>query len=1345
MYIRTLVACALLLCSLSTTAMAAAQPTVKEIDSVDGTAVGSQNLQTLTSVTSADAVELHLASYHCLSGLPCQPDGGEGLLVKNGTGCSATNTDGGSTFYDGHGNCWYRMNLNGDLRQWGVTKSSVFDADANLPPTLQSVASFIVNTVYPALAAHGISQLDTHQVSVYFDLGGLPEGVDIPITSSITCGATGGGPFTGGTYTRHPGTIYLRHGTYLHFYGPNDGSYIHHCIILPGWLLQPSQAHADCTAPNDSGGNNLGISFNSPPTSYADLEAIRANMVLCGDQGIFFDGVSGGYSSHVWISGFDNPVHILKSDHFYLEDTGVDGNICYYVEAGGGITNLREDNCNIFLNKDVVVSPQSAPGNTNCVQVDTANGTEVCSSEYWQIQDIEPSGTLNSYGRPDCRVTLVQGVSKDSRWQVGTSPTPPPVSLIPSSGYIRGLAPAAKPSGTAGDPVNYPMWIANLTPTTGALSCLGHGPFAVDNYSSGGSGPTAYVQLDLLESDYTMGTAYTMTATVTWDACAVQPCTMRVVTGDVDALEAGETILPTTDLPNGATISMVSRNAKGPDKTDGYIAEILVNQTLPVAHNTGSDTTISITSGGSTYAPSGSCDDAGAGQCAFFHAEERPFASNAPTSATYATVSTTMLMIPESNGHVYGAGYLDYGTPGLGLTNPFSYGHHFGYVVQDANSTNLINKAGDDNGELDDLGQDFLIISGMSNNFVATQRNNGKAGTGIINDLYVLNDASGHNTTLGAPITATNIGTGNTGLLISVASTSTLTSDQGSGHANGKGTGGLCPSTKWNSMTQQCTKGEEYVNYEIVDATHVLLLARGQRFSQPATFAMGDYLASVTITRPTGCDVIMGSSVSTTNPGLNMFENIGGCLSLVGIQAPAGKNIFIGHNATFTQITGSELSLSPFGFEDATAFATLKGCGNFLEAIGQSCFGQNVIAPTATASITLDGSAEIWPCDASAGTVELTVPQAGTVPGSTQTPPAGTVGPKYTVKKVDSSANACVVAMSGSDTLDGATSYLLTTLNQGVTFINTPLTTFWSSNPQAAPLAHGQVYLSYDSTNARLQLCPKNGSGLIVNFQMVSIPAGCLYLKNTSTTGSNVLDYIYVVGWPDGVSSVVNGGSGRIQVNLSFATPFGTSDQVFATCYGIKGTTEANISGLATMTGTGILVFNSGTYSNAYTGGGKCILLGLKARDGTVTGHSTASNGVETETGDVTKTLVGMVYVGASNSLNDIATARDVASWFNRRAKTCIETGLSATVTNTATTFVDLDSSKHCEFIAWGGNDVTWSLGVLASSDTSGHGAIAGIGFDSTTSAEAEQVSLFNGASVGIGSALSGSGKQKWA
>src|SRR5205085_3312298 len=101
--------------------------------------------------------------------------------------------------------------------------------------------------------------------------------------------------------------------------------------------------------------------------------------------------------------------------------------------------------------------------------------------------------------------------------------------------------------------------------------------------------------LELLEIEIGMS-ANIMTAQTTWDPCLRPPSAIRIVTGDVDAMEFGE-IITGTDIPNTAHILAVVRNAKGLDTTDGYSAEIFIDQALTGGtHNSGPDTTISISS-----------------------------------------------------------------------------------------------------------------------------------------------------------------------------------------------------------------------------------------------------------------------------------------------------------------------------------------------------------------------------------------------------------------------------------------------------------------------------------------------------------------------------------------------------------------------------------------------------------------------------------------------------------------------------------------------------------------------------------------------------------------------------
>jgi hypothetical protein len=58
---------------------------------------------------------------------------------------------------------------------------------------------------------------------------------------------------------------------------------------------------------------------------------------------------------------------------------------------------------------------------------------------------------------------------------------------------------------------------------------------------------------------------------------------------------------------------------------------------------------------------------------------------------------------------------------------------------------------------------------------------------------------------------------------------------------------------------------------------------------------------------------------------------------------------------------------------------------------------------------------------------------------------------------------------------------------------------------------------------------------------------------------------------------------------------------------------------------------------------------GAMALELSTTGH-TPTNGVETKTGDTTRTLVGMVRTNASSQFVDDATNICVLSFFNRRA-----------------------------------------------------------------------------------------------
>jgi hypothetical protein len=215
---------AVILAAIGSASPASAQLNVVEIDSIDGTS-GT----TLYTTAPSNTLSVHLRSYHCLGGLPCKSDGGEGLLVYQGTSCTP---DGGSVFQDHLNQCWYRANLNGDLRQWGVTAGSQYDAAVSATPT---AIDTILGSAITAFSAAGIQTIHTGQVSVL-----LHQQHILNQGWSLTCDVPPVRDAVHGNFTNLPGSIVLGRGIYLDALSNNDVE-IHNCAaIIPEWYINPS-------------------------------------------------------------------------------------------------------------------------------------------------------------------------------------------------------------------------------------------------------------------------------------------------------------------------------------------------------------------------------------------------------------------------------------------------------------------------------------------------------------------------------------------------------------------------------------------------------------------------------------------------------------------------------------------------------------------------------------------------------------------------------------------------------------------------------------------------------------------------------------------------------------------------------------------------------------------------------------------------------------------------------------------------------------------------------------------------------------------------------------------------
>ncbi len=262
-----------------------------------------------------------------------------------------------------------------------------------------------------------------------------------------------------------------------------------------------------------------------------------------------------------------------------------------------------------------------------------------------------------------------------------------------------------------------------------------------------------------------------------------------------------------------------------------------------------------------------------------------------------------------------------------------------------------------------------------------------------------------------------------------------------------------------------------------------------------------------------------------------------------------------------------------FLYENAAAMNVVSGCGNALTPQQPWNCVPVVQSTSSGASVVMDASAEVWPCDATTGPTSLIVPAGSTMPNH-----------KFEVKKIDTTPNTCTVIMAGGDTIDGASEYLLSSLNQGIAFSNVNGTAVWYTRSLGAPLAHGQVYFSIVSSTS-VQLCGYNGAGLIINAQLLSIapvgsPGNCLTRGSADTAGTNRLQYVYAGQTNHFMVSGTASNAGKVQITTT-TLPFAMGDQVLVTCRGIIGTTQANITDRASIDSSTQFTLLDTTYTSA--------------------------------------------------------------------------------------------------------------------------------------------------------------------
>lgn len=116
------------------------------------------------------------------------------------------------------------------------------------------------------------------------------------------------------------------------------------------------------------------------------------------------------------------------------------------------------------------------------------------------------------------------------------------------------------------------------------------------------------------------------------------------------------------------------------------------------------------------------------------------------------------------------------------------------------------------------------------------------------------------------------------------------------------------------------------------------------------------------------------------------------------------------------------------------------------------------------------------------------------------------------------------------------------------------------------------------------------------------------------------------------------------------------------------------------------------------------------------TGHSQhSSTGIEIETGDTTRVLVGMAYPVTGPAFADSATQRFVRSWFNRVPVRGNNAGSTGSASTGSTSYVEvLGTTIRIEFLAWGDEIGRPSFTGAMNNSNLGSATFTAVGLDGT-------------------------------
>jgi hypothetical protein len=1105
--------------------------------------------------------------------------------------------------------------------------------------------------------------------------------VAIPAGGALTCDTSPARRADKANYVNLPGSLVIGHGAFLDAVTHPDAEIYNCAAIIPEWYINPGLATTQF-----GGYTFMRADSTSPPFVYADLEKIRANMILGADWAI--EAGEGAKIHDLMIGGFDNCLYVTNSPNFIGKIVSMDCSIgAYFASENGGMT-IKDFNNNPYLTKQ----------------------TGFDNEEYWTISNVTRNSTTG-----ECELTLnaVKGAAN------GVTLFHPKYSVqdLTESGFNS--------TPLRADPNYYPVWITGLGDA--GMSCLSTSTGRFGNDAAWGMHNITnknvdtgnylvdHATVDLVGSRYTSS----QLTGISVDTQADWPANTGIVyiTGPISNLTVGMTATSSgSGWPTTATITAIVHRCTGPDPNDGYNGCLIVSP-APTSASTGA--TIHFYSLSDSLSGGATCDGKGSGPCFFYNAGERYVAGNSDAGKGSAR-------LPSSRGGHLGAGFLLNNVSALRAVNASSFAHYYNTATVDAAQCNFVQIKGDENGELDAGNSTGIYVSGFSRGCEFLSQGPGQKGSSLVQDTFGTADGSsiGSTSANGLGSDPTTVGVTLTGL---DTSDTIAVPDRGEAH--------LC-------SPADCTSKSEIVAFSVASrgvSGSITVVARDRFGTAPQ-----DWTGITAYVYPTkinnGSVKHEDKSASTIfsdldNPTVasgNAFEILHGGATLINVRTSGNGTGFISTNTSGVTIVGGGDVDTDVVFEDENA--------KLLTSIDAASSFANYAPRALTTPLVFLNPGPDLPqvvTDTAGGNLATTSGIGHVaVQNVSDWPTSG-------IALVDNEYVVYTTAADNTDTLiidrRGACGSVPAPHAQYAVIVNAEAilgcsagsTPFWTlssdgavSGPQSL-LAHGQVYMSYDGSQY-IKLCARGGGGLIINGILRQVSAKCVP-RDKVLSGSSAVNYVYADYHAVGVSATSDNGTGKLRLTVTAnTTGFGVATPI--SCILLDTMTQAvtnivddNATSLPNSTTIDVADVSSPALGHSSTG--ECSYIALRFD---TTGHATGANGVEMRYSgslDPTETLVGMVYVGAMSSISDTITKRDVASWFNRRQKTC-RNSFTANRTTASTSYVEVNSEIHCEFVTWGQDDLRWSIaGTASNAATSTKGVYATLAIDTTTQVEEAEIS----------------------